>query len=61
MRMIRCAERYRDDLGSVNKMLSGMSNVGHGFYVAGSGVSREMWVADFAWSCGWLGDGEICR
>jgi hypothetical protein len=36
---------------SVNKRLAGLSNRGHGFCGARSRISREMWVADFAWFC----------
>ena len=37
---------------SVNKMLGGLSNLGHGFCVGRTRVSREVWVADFALSGG---------
>jgi hypothetical protein len=38
---------------SVNKMLGSLSNLGHGFCVAGTRISREVWVVDFPMS-GWL-------
>jgi hypothetical protein len=38
---------------SVNKMLRSLSNLGRGFCVGRSRVSREVWVSDFAMS-GWV-------
>ena len=40
-------------VSSVNKMLRSLSNIGHGFCVGWSRVSREAWVSDFAMS-GWM-------
>jgi len=47
--------RSADGVGvfSVNKKLGSLSNLGHGFCMAGTRISPEVWVADFAMS-GWL-------
>jgi hypothetical protein len=54
-------------LFSVNKMLRSLSNMGRGFCVGRSRVSREVWVSDFAMSdwvelaqmCGYLAAGTV--
>ncbi len=36
----------------VNKMMGSLSNLGHGFCVAGTRISPEVWVSNSAWRDG---------